>query len=34
MAHRALRYVGTRNFDEFGKGWLKRLFVTAMKGAA
>ena len=26
MARRALRYTGTRNFDRFGLGWLKRLF--------
>jgi len=26
MAQRALRYMGTRNFDLYGKGWLKRLF--------
>ena len=27
MADRALRYTGTRNFDKYGRGWLKRLFV-------
>jgi lysozyme family protein len=30
MADRALRYTGTRNFDTYGRGWLKRLFVVAM----
>lgn len=29
MAERALRYYGTRNFDRFGRGWLKRLFIVA-----
>lgn len=28
MAERAIRYYGTRNFDRFGRGWLKRLFVV------
>lgn len=31
MADRALRYTGTRNFDTFGRGWLKRLFVISME---
>lgn len=31
MADRALRYTGTRNFDRFGRGWLKRLFHIAME---
>lgn len=31
MADRALRYTGTRNFDLYGRGWLKRLFVLAME---
>ncbi len=31
MADRALRYTGTRNFDTFGRGWLKRLFKIAME---
>lgn len=31
LADRALRYTGTRNFDRFGRGWLKRLFVIAME---
>lgn len=31
MAHRALRYTGTRNFDRFGLGWMKRLFkITSL----
>lgn len=30
MAQRALRYTGTRSFDVYGKGWLKRLFIVAM----
>lgn len=30
LACRALRYVGTNNFDRYGKGWLRRLFVLAM----
>lgn len=31
MAERALRYTGTRSFDRFGRGWLKRLFIVAME---
>lgn len=31
MADRALRYVGTRNFDTYGRGWFKRLFIVAME---
>jgi lysozyme family protein len=31
LADRALRYTGTRNFDVFGRGWLKRLFVISME---
>ena len=31
LADRALRYSGTRNFDKFGRGWFKRLFVLAME---
>jgi len=31
LANRALRYTGTKNFDTFGRGWLKRLFVIAME---
>jgi lysozyme family protein len=30
LADRALRYTGTRNFDQYGRGWLRRLFVLAM----
>lgn len=33
MAERALRYTGTRNFDQYGRGWFKRLFVVTA-GAA
>ena len=30
MANRALRYTGTKNFDKYGFGWLKRIFkITA-----
>jgi lysozyme family protein len=28
MAERSLHYLGTGNFDRFGRGWLKRLFVV------
>lgn len=31
MADRALRYTGTRNFDRYGRGWLKRLFFVSFK---
>ncbi|CAB4187562.1 zliS Lysozyme family protein [uncultured Caudovirales phage] len=31
LADRAMRYTGTRNFDKFGRGWMKRLFVLAME---
>jgi lysozyme family protein len=31
LADRALRYIGTRNFDQYGRGWLRRLFVLAME---
>lgn len=31
LSDRALRYTGTRNFDTYGRGWLKRLFVVAME---
>lgn len=30
LAERALRYTGTRNFDRFGRGWLKRIFLLAL----
>jgi len=33
MAVRARRYVGTRNFDIFGTGWLTRLFVVVQESA-
>lgn len=29
MAYRAQRYTGTRNFDLYGDGWFKRLFIMA-----
>lgn len=29
MAKRALRYVGTKNFDKYGYGWFARLFRVA-----
>lgn len=32
MAERALRYTGTRNFDKYGRGWMKRLFQITQKG--
>jgi len=31
LADRALRYNGTRNFDVYGRGWLRRLFKTVME---
>jgi lysozyme family protein len=31
LAARALRYTGTRNFDVYGTGWLKRIFKLAME---
>lgn len=30
LADRAIRYTGTRNFDHFGRGWMRRLFQIAM----
>lgn len=30
MARRALRYTGTRNFDRFGLGWMKRIHKLSM----
>jgi len=30
LADRALRYTGTRNFDTYGRGWLKRLFALTI----
>lgn len=32
LARRALAYSGMRNFDRYGKGWLKRLFIIARAG--
>jgi lysozyme family protein len=32
LAIRARRYIGTRNFDIYGTGWLTRLFVMAREG--
>ena len=29
MAFRAQRYMGTRNYDRYGTGWLTRLFMVA-----
>ena len=31
LANRALRYIGTRNFDRYGAGWFWRLFRIAME---
>lgn len=31
MSERALRYYGTRNFDIYGRGWLKRMFKLMME---
>lgn len=31
LADRAVRYAGTRNFDVYGRGWLKRLFLLSME---
>lgn len=33
LAERALRYAGTRNFDRFGKGWMRRLMEVAADSA-
>jgi lysozyme family protein len=32
MSLRAMRYIGTKNFDIYGKGWFNRLFIMAMGG--
>ncbi len=32
MAARATRYFGTRSFDKFGAGWLKRIFMITRIG--
>lgn len=29
MAKRALRYSGTRSFDKYGYGWMRRLFLVS-----
>lgn len=34
LAERSMRYMGTRHFDKYGRGWLKRLFVLAGETAA
>lgn len=31
LAERALRYTGTRNFDIYGRGWIKRMFRLVME---
>ena len=31
MAERVMRYTGTRSFDVFGRGWIKRLFKITME---
>jgi lysozyme family protein len=31
LAERAMRYFGTRNFDRFGRGWLRRIFHLALE---
>jgi lysozyme family protein len=31
LTERALRYQGTRNFDRFGRGWLRRIFHLALE---
>lgn len=32
-AERALAYTGTRGFDIYGKGWLRRTFLTALEAS-
>lgn len=32
MSDRVLRYIGTRSFDRYGRGWVKRLFLITMRG--
>lgn len=32
LARRCRRYMGTKGFDDYGKGWLKRLFLIAREG--
>ena len=31
LSIRAVRYAGTYQFQRFGRGWMKRLFVLAME---
>ncbi|MHB0978394.1 MAG: glycoside hydrolase family 108 protein [Minisyncoccota bacterium] len=31
LADRALRYIDTKNFERYGRGWMKRMFVMAME---
>lgn len=31
LSYRALRYVETRNFDRYGRGWLRRMFSITME---
>jgi lysozyme family protein len=31
LADRALRYVNTKNFEIYGRGWLKRLFLLSLE---
>lgn len=31
LAHRAVRYAQTNNFEIFGLGWFKRLFIVALE---
>ncbi len=31
LSERAMRYVGTRNFETFGRGWLNRIFKLARR---
>lgn len=31
LAARAMRYVNTRNFGLYGRGWMKRLFLVALE---
>ena len=33
MSQRALRYIGTRNFDNYGNGWFTRLFIVCMEAS-
>ena len=31
LTERAMRYIGTRGFDNYGRNWFRRLFVVAME---